>query len=89
MNGVKANYGTMGLNAKVLRGDCSGQNNVTAHTESIAKWAQDKGMATGFVTTSRVTHASPGGLYARRFIFVSLRKISRIKMFILHRYRRP
>lgn len=59
----------MGLNAKILRGDCTGQNNVTAHTESIAKWAQDNGMATGFVTTSRVTHASPAGLYARKFKF--------------------
>lgn len=25
--------------------------------DSIVKWAQDAGMATGFVTTTRVTHA--------------------------------
>lgn len=31
---------------------------------SIAKWAQDSCKATGFVTTSRITHASPAGVYA-------------------------
>lgn len=30
----------------------------------MAKWAQDQCKATGFVTTSRVTHASPSGVYA-------------------------
>lgn len=64
-NGVKANYGTMGVNAQVKRGDCSGQNNRETQTDSIAPWAQKGWKAAGSVTTSRVTHASPGGLYAR------------------------
>lgn len=34
------------------------------HTMSIAKWAQDSCKATGLVTTSRITHASPAGMYA-------------------------
>lgn len=62
LNGVKANYGTIGVNAKVQRKDC--QVSEKDHTESIASWAQRSGKATGFVTTTRVTHASPGGLYA-------------------------
>lgn len=66
LNGVKANYGTMGINAQVKRGDCNGQNKRETHTESIASWAQKGCKAAGFVTTSRVTHASPGGLYARK-----------------------
>lgn len=66
LNGVKANYGTMGINAGVERGDCKGQNDKSAQTESIASWAQKGCKATGLVTTSRVTHASPGGLYARK-----------------------
>lgn len=57
----------MGINAAIQRGDCKGQNDKSAHTESIASWAQKNGKGTGFVTTSRVTHASPGGLYARTF----------------------
>ncbi|XP_052817651.1 alkaline phosphatase, tissue-nonspecific isozyme-like isoform X2 [Mya arenaria] len=30
----------------------------------IMQWTQEKGKSTGFVTTSRVTHATPAGLYA-------------------------
>jgi alkaline phosphatase len=37
---------------------------LSKRTESIASWAQKAGMDTGFVTTTRVTHASPAGLYA-------------------------
>ncbi|KAG4072305.1 hypothetical protein HA402_004237 [Bradysia odoriphaga] len=33
-------------------------------TESIASWAQKAGKATGLVTTTTVTHASPSGVYA-------------------------
>lgn len=30
----------------------------------MIKWAQDAGKRTGFVTTTRVTHATPSALYA-------------------------
>lgn len=70
LNGVKANYGTIGVNAKVKRFDCTGQNEVDKQTESIAKWAQDKCKATGLVTTSRVTHASPVDFYLLPFRFI-------------------
>ncbi|KAL7732502.1 hypothetical protein ACLKA6_019145 [Drosophila palustris] len=62
--GVKANYGTIGVNAHVRRGDCLAMANTTNHVFSIAKWAMDAGKAAGFVTTTRVTHASPSGNYA-------------------------
>lgn len=39
-------------------------NDKKNHVDSIAKWAQEAGMATGLVTTTRVTHASPSGVYA-------------------------
>lgn len=32
--------------------------------ESILHWAQNEGMGTGFVTTTRVVHATPSALYA-------------------------
>uniref|UniRef100_A0A182QLC7 Alkaline phosphatase n=1 Tax=Anopheles farauti TaxID=69004 RepID=A0A182QLC7_9DIPT len=62
--GVKANYGTIGLTAAASLGDCQAQNDTANHVHSIAKWAQDAGLATGFVTTTEVTNASPAGMYA-------------------------
>lgn len=62
--GVKANYGTIGVNAKVARDDCEAMKNTDNHVHSIAKWALDAGKSAGFVTTTRVTHASPAGVYA-------------------------
>ncbi|CAM6031706.1 unnamed protein product, partial [Sphagnum compactum] len=64
LTGVKSNYGTIGLTAAVKRYDCEAGLNTSTHTESIARWAQLQGKATGFVTTTRVTHASPAGIYA-------------------------
>ncbi|XP_031628391.1 membrane-bound alkaline phosphatase-like [Contarinia nasturtii] len=64
LSGVKANYGTMGLSAKVPINDCKGQNDPTKQTVSIAKWAQDQCKDTGLVTNAKVTDASPGGLYS-------------------------
>lgn len=57
--GVKANYGTIGVNAHVKRGDCLAMANETNHVFSLGKWAMDAGKAAGLVTTTRVTHASP------------------------------
>ncbi|GAB6031845.1 hypothetical protein CHUAL_010245 [Chamberlinius hualienensis] len=60
--GVKAKYETIGVSAKVIHKNCDSVfgNEVT----SILQWAQMEGKDTGFVTTARVTHASPAGLYA-------------------------
>lgn len=62
LTGVKANYGTIGVNSQVQRGDCV--TNSSNHVQSIGKWAQDAGKWAGLVTTARVTHASPAGVYA-------------------------
>ncbi|XP_061394797.1 membrane-bound alkaline phosphatase-like [Musca vetustissima] len=64
LSGVKGNYGTIGVNAKVPKYDCYKANDTSTHTESLAKWAQDAGKWAGLVTTARVTHASPAGVYA-------------------------
>jgi alkaline phosphatase len=37
--------------------------NTSNHVQSIAQWAQVKGKSTGLVTTARVTHASPAGVF--------------------------
>lgn len=62
--GVKANLGTIGVTGTVARKDCNAMRNKTNHVYSIANWAQKAGKATGLVTTTRITHASPSGVYA-------------------------
>ncbi|XP_011300828.1 membrane-bound alkaline phosphatase-like isoform X2 [Fopius arisanus] len=64
MSGVKSNHGTLGVNGHVIRGDCKSQQNRTNHVSSILQWATKFGKSAGIVTTTRVTHASPGGGYA-------------------------
>ena len=34
---------------------------------TVLDWAQEAGMDTGFVTTARVTHATPAALYAHSY----------------------
>ncbi|CAN2387966.1 alkaline phosphatase activity [Pristimantis euphronides] len=60
--GVKANEGTVGVNAAAVRGQC----NTTEGNEvnSILKWAKDAGKSVGVVTTTRVNHATPSATYA-------------------------
>ncbi|XP_015595863.1 alkaline phosphatase [Cephus cinctus] len=63
-SGVKTNYEVVGLDANIPLADCKSSLNSTYHTDTIISWAQDAGKATGFVTTTRVTHATPAALYA-------------------------
>ncbi|KAH8396137.1 hypothetical protein KR222_003873, partial [Zaprionus bogoriensis] len=62
--GVKVNYETGGVDANVPLGNCSASLDAVHHVQTILNWAQVDGMRTGFVTTTRVTHATPAALYA-------------------------
>nr|XP_018911474.1 PREDICTED: alkaline phosphatase-like isoform X1 [Bemisia tabaci]XP_018911475.1 PREDICTED: alkaline phosphatase-like isoform X2 [Bemisia tabaci] len=62
--GVKTNYGMLGVGPAVSRGDCKGMNEAQNRLTSIATWAQASDRIAGLVTTTRVTHASPAGMYA-------------------------
>ncbi|XP_065075881.1 membrane-bound alkaline phosphatase-like [Ochlerotatus camptorhynchus] len=64
LGGVKANYATIGVTAAVKYNNCAASNDPKNHVHSIMSWAQAAGKATGIVTTTRVTHASPAGTYA-------------------------
>ncbi|VVC29117.1 Alkaline-phosphatase-like, core domain,Alkaline phosphatase-like, alpha/beta/alpha,Alkaline [Cinara cedri] len=64
LTGVKANFETIGVTAKVKTFDCLGSLAPENRTQSIAEWSMKHGKAVGLVTTARVTHASPAGLYA-------------------------
>lgn len=62
--GVKANMGTMGVSAKVPRHNCTEQKDSANHVDSVLAWGMEAGKWAGVVTTTRITHASPGGTYA-------------------------
>ncbi|CAG9804104.1 unnamed protein product [Chironomus riparius] len=65
LTGVKTNYGTIGVTAKVNKNDCQASLDKENRLTSIMQWAQKAGKSTGIVTTTRVTHASPAGTYAK------------------------
>lgn len=62
MTGVKTDVGVLGVAEGVERGECgsvAGNELITA-----LQLAELAGMATGIVTTARLTHATPAGTYA-------------------------
>lgn len=63
MSGIKTNAGVVGVNDSVLMGNClQVAGNELA---SALDLAEIKGMATGLVSTARITHATPAAAYAK------------------------
>ncbi|XP_022085217.1 alkaline phosphatase, tissue-nonspecific isozyme-like [Acanthaster planci] len=62
LTGVKTKKGVIGLDGRALYRNCD--TAAGREVSSILKVAKEAGMAVGFVTTTRITHASPAGLYA-------------------------
>nr|UHN91762.1 AKP3 [Brachionus rotundiformis] len=60
--GVKTRAGIIGLNGYAIPFNCS--SSLNNKVDSILKWAHKAGKATGIVTTTRVTHATPAAAYA-------------------------
>ena len=60
---AKTNYHTLGFDNSIIRFNATSQDTAT-RVETIMKWAQDAGKDTGFVTTTRVTHATPASTYS-------------------------
>ncbi len=61
-SGVKVRLGSIGVNQRAPRGSCAAaQGNETV---SLLELAAAAGMATGVVTTTRITHATPAATYA-------------------------
>ncbi|XP_022104185.1 alkaline phosphatase-like [Acanthaster planci] len=60
--GVKANDDMLGLDSRARFGDCESTRG--AAVDSFLIHAHRAGKSTGFVTTARVTHATPAALYA-------------------------
>ena len=62
MTGVKTNDGLISVTGRVERGDFRAVAANSAKT--LLERAEDRGMATGVVTTTRITHATPAACYA-------------------------
>ena len=62
LTGEKTNIGFLGVNQSVARGDCAQSLRNTLPT--LAELAEQAGLATGVVSTARITHATPAGMYA-------------------------
>jgi alkaline phosphatase len=60
--GIKTRMGVIGLSAKALRGECADVESTMAR--SFAELMHAEGKAVGFVTTARITHATPAAGYA-------------------------
>tara|TARA_B100001964_G_scaffold130879_1_gene144626 strand:+ start:2399 stop:3979 length:1581 start_codon:yes stop_codon:yes gene_type:complete len=60
--GVKTDMGLIAVNEYVVRGNCDSQSG--NHLQTILESAEQHGMATGVVTTARLTHATPASNYA-------------------------
>lgn len=63
-SGVKTKYRLIGLDARAEYSKCDKKINELSKVSTVADWAQQSGKDTGFVTTTRITHATPAGLYA-------------------------
>ncbi|CRL01810.1 CLUMA_CG015026, isoform A [Clunio marinus] len=64
LSGVKTNDALIGLNGRAIRKSCEDGNDDSKKVESFATWAMNAGKDAGFVTTTRVTHATPSAMYA-------------------------
>ena len=63
VSGVKSVNGTIGVTQNIKVGDCASQkgNEVT----TIFELAEEAGLATGIVSTARITHATPAATFAK------------------------
>ena len=62
MTGVKTKAGVISVDQSVIRGDCTSSKG--HHAASFLELAEQRGMATGIITTARLTHATPATAYA-------------------------
>lgn len=62
LSGVKSRNGVIGVGPEALVDDCA--SGLAHQVPSLLEMAQDSGLATGVVTTTGITHATPAAAYA-------------------------
>ncbi len=63
VSGVKTDVGVIGVDEDVVRGDCASVKNNELAT--ALEMAEIRGLATGVISTARITHATPAATYAK------------------------
>jgi len=63
-SGVKTRLGMLGLDTRAHYNVCDTDAIERATVKSMADWAVEVGKDVGIVTTARLTHATPGAMYA-------------------------
>lgn len=61
-SGIKTQAGVIGVDQTVIRGDCASAQ--AASVPALLELAEDAGLSSGLVTTTRITHATPAATYA-------------------------
>jgi alkaline phosphatase len=59
LTGVKVRFRTVGVDGTAVAGNCD-----AGRLRTLLESAEQKGLSTGFVTTTRITHATPAATYA-------------------------
>ncbi|MGE0622590.1 MAG: alkaline phosphatase [Pseudomonadales bacterium] len=62
MTGEKTRIGVFGIRSSVSRDDCAGA--LANELPTLLEEAEDRGLPTGVISTTRITHATPGATYA-------------------------
>ena len=62
VTGVKTKAGVLSITDEAAHNDCAGA--LASPAATLGELAEQAGMATGVVTTTRITHATPGAVYA-------------------------
>lgn len=63
VSGVKTDVATLGLDKDVVNKNCASA--AGNEVQTIFELAEDAGLATGIVSTARITHATPASTYAK------------------------
>lgn len=64
VTGVKTDDGLISVSSRVPRKEPRAEVVRSGSLRTILEWAEDRGLSTGVVTTTRVTHATPAACYA-------------------------
>jgi alkaline phosphatase len=62
ITGTKTLAGVLSVDASVTRGDCA--SGLAGAVPTLIEQAEDAGLATGVISTARITHATPGATFA-------------------------
>lgn len=64
MSGVKTSLGVLGVDSSIKYNTCDAEQLKKASIPSMMNWSKKHGKKVGIISTARITHATPGAVYA-------------------------